>query len=461
MHAIASGFAQRALPDLIDNLPNLSGWEAEIQAATQSETPIFLPTSNLRSRPLRSTFAIALKMDQAMIPTHPPGAFMSHLQYMFEHPFEDDNHQAGPLLYAYSRMGDFIPELIEQGCNPRISLAYSGSLLWSLQSLGRRDSLNKLKRITNDPTYQPHVEWLGSTWANTPLDAIPAADMALQLRSWQHHFATAFGLAALKRVKGFASANLQLPNHPHRLYPFLQALKTCGYRWLLLSPQGLAQFTGTPITQPHLPHRLVVQDGHGAVISMVVLLQSASTPAAVSDISPYLQAKTLNRPQDAPTHPVMPLAMQMADGVAEPGMMNQFPGHFKRLWHELRQCHPDVAGVCGTEYLELLAADGYSETQYPVCSVVVPPAYRQATPTASTHPHPTPSERLSALFHQAIAAVSTTQKRTLTRHPRYRQALIYNLLLQAECFQVPAGDRWAGYSRDLYRRGVQLLKAGL
>jgi hypothetical protein len=48
------------LPDLIDGLPNISGWEAEVPSVVQHNEPIFLPTTNIRVEDINAAFAIAL-----------------------------------------------------------------------------------------------------------------------------------------------------------------------------------------------------------------------------------------------------------------------------------------------------------------------------------------------------------------------------------------------------------------
>ena len=124
-------------------LPTLCGWESSIQEVVQFDQPVFLDKSNLTLKNLSAGFAIALHMHQPTIPAGPEGQLIGHLQYMFEHHYEGDNHNAGPFAYCYARMGDFIPELVHQGCNPRIMLDYSGNLLWGLQQMGRSDILDK------------------------------------------------------------------------------------------------------------------------------------------------------------------------------------------------------------------------------------------------------------------------------------------------------------------------------
>ena len=119
--------APPAMPSLIDGMPPLAGWENRVQAAVQGDRPIFLERTNLRLTDISAGFAIALHMHQPTIPVGPDGQLINNLQHMFDHPYDGDNHNAGPFAYCYARMGDFIPELVEQGCNPRVMLDYSGT----------------------------------------------------------------------------------------------------------------------------------------------------------------------------------------------------------------------------------------------------------------------------------------------------------------------------------------------
>ena len=76
-------------------------------------------------------------------------------------------HNAEPFAHCYQRLAEIIPQLIGEGCNPRIMLDYSGNLLWGVEQMGRRDILEALQRLSGDPSLQPHVEWLGSFWSIT------------------------------------------------------------------------------------------------------------------------------------------------------------------------------------------------------------------------------------------------------------------------------------------------------
>ncbi|MEO1069341.1 MAG: glycosyl hydrolase family 57, partial [Cyanobacteria bacterium J06638_6] len=111
---------------LENGLPPLSGREADIVAVMASDEPVFLPRTNLNLADVSAGFTIALHMHQPTIPAGATGELINHLQYMFEHPYDGDNHNAGTFAYCYARLGDFIPELVTNGCNPRVMLDYSG-----------------------------------------------------------------------------------------------------------------------------------------------------------------------------------------------------------------------------------------------------------------------------------------------------------------------------------------------
>src|SRR5512147_2546803 len=98
------------LPENINGIPNISGWESELYSVTQQNKPVFLAKSNINLSQVKSAFAIALHLHQPTIPAGENGALISNLQYMFEHPNEGDNHNAAPFANCYKRMADFIPE---------------------------------------------------------------------------------------------------------------------------------------------------------------------------------------------------------------------------------------------------------------------------------------------------------------------------------------------------------------
>ena len=48
---------------------------------------------------------------------------------MYEHPGIGDNHNAPMFRRCYARMGEFVPQLLREGKEPRVMLEYSGTLL--------------------------------------------------------------------------------------------------------------------------------------------------------------------------------------------------------------------------------------------------------------------------------------------------------------------------------------------
>jgi hypothetical protein len=484
--AIAS-FPQ--IPEIIDDLPNICGSEAAVQTVTQLEQPIWLPRTNLQLQNISAGFAIALHMHQPTIPAGANGEMICNLQRMFEHPNEGDNHNAGVFAWCYSRMADFIPELVSQGCNPRIMLDYSGNLLWGLRQMGRGDVLENLKRITCTPDYQPYVEWLGTLWSHAVVPSTPIPDLKLHIQAWQHQFAAIFGWEALARVKGFSPPEMHLPNHPDTLYEFVKALKDCGYRWLLVQEHSVESLAGQPLGFKHVPHRLVARSSTGEVISITALIKTqGSDTKLVGQMQPYYEAKTLSPIQiDGVTIP--PLVSQISDGENGGVMMNEFPSAFKQAWGDAKG---KTVGFTGTEYLELIESAGCNLENLPTCQAIgqhriwervntyTPEAVAQAIQDIQTE-HPnfhmdgaswtsdlswvkgyenvlTPMNQLSAQFHQAIDPLIQSDP-AIVQQRRYRNALLHNLLLQTSCFRYWGQGAWTDYAREIARRGEAILQA--
>jgi hypothetical protein len=88
--------------------------------------------------------------------------------------------------------------------------------------------VDALRPLTCDPDLRQAVEWLGCSWGHAVAPSTPVQDYRLYVRAWQHHFAAIFGLEALGRVRGFAPAEMALPNHPDVAYAFVKTLNECG-----------------------------------------------------------------------------------------------------------------------------------------------------------------------------------------------------------------------------------------
>ena len=442
------------IPELINDLPNLCGWETDLEQVRQDQRPVFLEPSSPSLKTCTAAFAVALHMHQPMVPSQEPGHLISHLQYMFEHPFDGDNHRAGTFTYCYSRIANFMVDLINQGYSPRVMLSYSGTLLWGLRQMGRGDVLDNLKRITTEKTYQPYVEWLGTFWGHAIAPTIPAADFKLHIQAWQHHFAAIFGWEALRRVRGFCLPELQLPTEPNALYTLVQTLQETGYHWLLVRAEQVCTSERQPLSQVHLPHRLEVTNTQGQTLSMAVLVQpSHCTAESLASMEPYRQAQQLAR-QPLGDRLIPPLVTQIEDGENTHAMMHDFPAAFRNTWYDvLNQGDRSVQGLTGTEYLELLQATGLGLDDYPVCQVM---------PSPSTRPD-VPHQRLHQRFHHAIAAGHRPPLagHRLSESPRYRKALLYYLLSQTSCFQHWSSEsHWQSAWQGLYQQTDALLRQG-
>ena len=480
------------LPGLIEGLPNICGWEDEMEQAIAHPEPAFLSRTNLSLSDISAGFAVALHMHQPTIPAGQNGELISNLQHMFEHPNDGDNHNAGAFAYCYSRVGDFIPELVEQGCNPRVMLDYAGTLLWGFQQMGREDILDKLRLVTCEEKYQPHVEWLGTFWGHGVAASVPLPDMKLHIQAWQHHFASLFGMEALKRVRGFSLPEMQLPNHPETLYVLVKALKDCGYQWMMVQEHTIETLTGEGVSNPHTPHRLVAKSSAGEVAEITVLIKTqGSDTKLVGQMQPYYEAKT-RRPISLGEKQVPPLVTQIADGENGGVMMNEFPSAFKRAWHEMGNSRKGTVAFNGTEYLELLAADGVEEKDFPGCRAVgqarlwdavgaevttekVEGAIAQLKETSNidmsggswTNDRSwvegysnvlEPMENLSYQFHEATDSLVQSDSSVRQQH-RYRNALLHNMLLQTSCFRYWGQGSWTEYAKEIYRRGLAIVES--
>lgn len=487
-----------ALEVLRAGLPNICGWEDKIKEVVNHNEPVFLPTTNLNINHVQAGFACALHMHQPTIPAGANGELICNLQHMFEHSSDGDNHNASVFAWCYSRMGEFIPELVKDGCNPRIMLDYSGNLLWGLYQMGRNDVLDNLKLITCDRKYQPYVEWLGTMWSHAVAPSTPIPDLKLQIQAWQQFFATIFGYDALKRVKGFSPPEMHLPNHPDTLYEYIKALKESGYRWLLVQEHSIERPDGTGVWHEHkyVPNRLVTRNSKGEEISIIALIKTqGSDTKLVAQMQPYHEA--LGRGKQQLGNITAPSCVtQIADGENGGVMMNEFPRGFQPLWYNLRGNGIDtdgVVGLNGTEYIELLEAAGVTEADFPVCQAIgqakiwnkVDPnhATTEAVENAIQELKATdyqfhmdgaswtndlswvhgyenvlePMNKLSAMFHEKFDALVAADP-SVTQRADYQEALLYLLLVETSCFRYWGQGTWTDYARTLYDRGAALLR---
>ena len=484
-------------PTSPSGVPNICGHEAAISAIANHTHPIFLPHTNLRIQSITAGFACALHMHQPTIPAGPGGAPISNLQHMFENPNDGDNHNASVFAWCYKRMGEWIPELVAKGENPRIMLDYSGNLFWAFTQMNRDDILGDLKRLC-EPQYQPYVEWMGTMWSHAVVPSTPIPDIKLHIQAWQHHFAALFGNEALARVKGFSPPEMHLPNNPDTLFEYIKALKECGYRWLLVQEHSVERLDGSGLHQDdkYIPNRLVARNSHGETISITALIKTqGSDTKLVAQMQPYHEAKSRGRQQIGDVS-VPCCVSQIADGENGGVMMNEYGRDFVPFWAGIKDNGQGVEGVVGlngTEYIELIEAAGVNPDDYPTCQAISQHKIWQRVDPESATPEAVsaaieeltktdhqfhmdgaswtddlswvkgyenvlgPMNQLSARFHakydpQVQADPSVTQRSD------YQEALLYLLLVETSCFRYWGQGTWTDYAQELYRRGEALLK---
>jgi hypothetical protein len=479
--------------------PPIAGNEEAIQAARRQVGEGVSQPCCWRWDRIRSAFACALHMHQPTIPAGANGELISHLQFMFAHSEEGDNHNAAAFASCYRRMADLIPQLLEEGCEPRIMLDYSGTLLWGFQQMNRLDILESLCRLTCDPLLQPRVEWLGTLWSHAVVPSTPLPDLKLQMLAWQQHFASLFGLEALGRVKGFSLPEMHLPNHPDTLHATVKALKECGYRWILVQEDSVETLDGTSLTpqQKWCPNQLVARNSRGETETILALIKTqGSDTKLVGQMQPYAEALGLGR-QWLQGHSIPPLVSQIADGENGGVMMNEFPQAFLQAHRRIAAAATGdgeiTVALNGSEYLEGLAAAGLRDHDYPqiqalhqhklwqaVGDAITPERVREAILALRVSDPPIaldgaswtnhlsweegyesvlePMRQLSARFHRIFDPLLARQP-ALSQSLAYQDALLPLLLLETSCFRYWGQGRWTDYARDLHRRGEAALDA--
>src|SRR5512142_1417854 len=359
------------LPEYVDGFPNICGSEQRIEEAIRDRgtDPVFLAPGAAGFNDVDSAFAVALHMHQPLIPAGGPdlrkAPIISNLQWMLDNPGIGDNHNAPVFLWCYKRMGEFVPQLLDEGLAPRVMLEYSGTLLHGLRQMGAHDVLDALAGITTDARNRQAAEWLGCPWGHAVAPSTPVQDYRLHVRAWQHHFAALFGLEALSRVRGFSPAEMALPNHPDTAYEFVKTLKDCGYQWVLVQEHTVERpENGQGPERKHVPHRLVCRNSKGEEASIIAVIKTqGSDTKLVAQMQPYYEAKGLSR-WDLAGKKAPPLVTQIADGENGGVMMNEFPGKYMEV---MRECSgSNTPAMNATEYLEHLFAQGIKEEDLPV-----------------------------------------------------------------------------------------------
>ena len=480
-----------AVTEHIDTQPNICGSENSIAATMAKSGLYYLPECGIDFGNIRSAFSIALHMHQPLIPAGGAdlrtAGVISNLKDMMDHPGIGDNHNASVFHWCYKRMGEFIPQLIHDGKQPRVMLDYSGTLLHGLRAMGLEDVIDSLKNITCNPAYRRAVEWLGTAWGHAVAPSTPIQDFRLHVRAWQTHFADIFGADALARVRGFSPPEMALPNHPDVAYEFVKTLKDSGFRWVMVQEHTVERVEdGYGLRYKHLPHRLVARNSRGQEISITAIVKTqGSDTKLVAQMQPYYEAKGLGR-VDLAGRSVPSLVTQVADGENGGVMMNEFPSKYMDVMREASGSGTPVVNV--TEYLEYLDTMGIREQDL---SAVQPIMQKRIWDRFQSGAGPEAMESLLATlrkedgrFHMdggswtnniswvrgygdvlgPIESVSAAFAEKVIRQgvsptdPRYRNALYYLMLTQTSCFRYWGSGLWTEYARELCRRASDILR---
>jgi hypothetical protein len=478
----------QGISEYIDGLPNICGSEDLVSEAMARTGYFYLPESNIDFGRIRSAFAIALHMHQPLIPAGGgdlrTAAVISNLKYMMDHPGVRDNHNAPVFHWCYKRMGEFIPQLVSEGKQPRVMLDYSGVLLHGLRAMGLDDVFESLKRITLDPVYRRSVEWLGTAWGHAVAPSTPVQDFRLHVKAWQHHFAAIFGFDALSRVRGFSPPEMALPNHPDVAYEFVRTLKDCGFRWVLVQEHTVENLDGSGIRRPHLPHRLIAKNSEGETQSIIAIVKTqGSDTKLIGQMQPYYEALGLSR-VNAGGHSIPQVVTQISDGENGGVMMNEFPPKYFDVMRQASQSETPPVNV--SEYLEYLDSIGLREEAFPPIQPILQKRIWDRLPEGAGpaalekvidelrqedarfqmeggswtnnlswvrgyESVLSAIERVSALFAEKTRGVSRSDL-------RYRNALFYLLTSQTSCYRYWGSGVWTDYGRELVRRTNDILQ---
>jgi hypothetical protein len=479
------------LPEYIDGLPNVSGAEHLIEQTVNSngDRQVFPNGNGVDFSRMRSAAAIALHMHQPLIPAGGgnllTATIVSNLKSMMDNPGIGDNHNAPVFHWCYKRMGEFIPQLLAEGREPRVMLDYSGTLLHGLRQMGLHDVFDSLRRITCEPAHSRAVEWLGNTWGHAVAPSTPVQDFRLHVKAWQHHFAAIFGLEALGRVRGFSPAEMALPNHPDVAYEFVKTLRECGYRWVLVQEHSVEQPDGRGPERQHLPHRLVCRNSAGQTAAILAVIKTqGSDTKLVGQMQPYYEAKGLSR-WDLAGKSVPPLVTQIADGENGGVMMNEFPSKYMDVVRESSGSATPLMNV--TEYLENLFAMGIRDEDLPNLQPVFQKRIwdrfesgegpdKLARVIEELRKEDSrfhveggswtnniswvqgydallgPMERVSSLFFEKVLKPGLP-----THEHRYRNALFHLMASQTSCYRYWGQGVWVEYGVEICRRANEIL----
>ena len=473
------------MPEMIEGWPNFCGEEARVSEAAHRPGPFYLNDSRINFNNIQSAWGIALHMQQPLVPAGGDdlrtAEIISNLKYMMDHQGIGDNHNASVFHWCYKRIGEFVPELVGQGKDPRVMLDYSGCLFHGLPKMGLWDVIDSLRGVTSDNRYRRNVEWLGCTWGHAVAPSTPVQDYRLQIKAWQHHFGAIFGWDALARVRGFSPAEMALPNHPDVAYEYVKTLRDCGFLWVMIQEHSVElPDTGHGPNQPYLPHRLVARNSKGEEASIIALIKTqGSDTKLVAQMQPFYEAKSKGR-ESLGGKSIPPYVVQIGDGENGGGMMNEFPGMFRQAMSEASGSN--TPAMNGTEYLEQVYNLGFKDEDFPVCQPVwTKLLFEHFKPGDDLEKAIEECKKVDGRFNmeggswtnniswvsgydnvlgpmeKASALFAEKTKNVPASDIRYRKALFHLLCSQTSCYRYWGQGIFTDYGEEICRRAIDIL----
>ena len=430
-------------------------------------------------------------MHQPLIPaggmTCAPRPIISNLQHMMDAPATiGDNHNAPVFHWCYKRMGEFIPQLVDEGNQPRVMLDYSGTLLHGPAPDGAR------RRVRRAAHASPAIRAIAAAssgwaprWGHAVAPSTPVQDYRLHVRAWQHHFAALFGLEALQRVRGFSPAEMALPNHPDVAYEFVRTLRDCGYRWVLVQEHTVERPDGGGARSASTCRTgWSARNSRGETAEIIAIIKTqGSDTKLVGQMQPYYEAKAC-RARSWPAASVPPLVTQIADGENGGVMMNEFPPKYLEA---MRECSGSDAGDerhgvpgafvrvrCGGERprgaaaaapeadlgslrggrrrarLEAVIADLRKEDSR--FNVEGGSWTNDISWVRGYERLLGPMEEVSSLFYEKVLKPGLPSS-----EPRYRNALFHLLCCQTSCYRYWGQGVFVDYGTEICRRAREVL----
>ena len=274
---------------------------------------------------------------------------ISNLKHMMDNPGIGDNHNASVFHWCYKRMGEFIPQLVDEGKQPRVMLDYSGTLLHGLRQMGLNDVFDNLKRDhLRSRATAAAVEWLGCAvgprgGAVHAGAGLPPArqGLAASLRGDLRPGGAAAACAASRRRRWRCPTIRTSPTSSSRRSGIAATVGAgAGAHRRAAGERPRARSASTCRTGSSAATRA----GETASIIAIIKTQGSDTKL-VAQMQPYYEAKGLSRWELAGKQ-VPPLVTQIADGENGGVMMNEFPpkyhgGHARmlRLGHAGHERH--------------------------------------------------------------------------------------------------------------------------